>query len=176
MAPYHRVSAFFPNREEAEDAAADLARHGMPSDRLKILSLGSSAPGPASRAATSLRCILVNGGIGIAAGAAVGLLSDLVLIIEDGAFFVASPVVAPIMLVMGGASLGAVIGAAVGTSRQGIGNTPNNPKITKSLFADLVRDALSTGVISAGQVVLVVETHSVQELEIASEIIRSVDL
>jgi hypothetical protein len=74
--------------------------------------------------------------------------------------FIASPLIAPLAMLGWGASLGALIGTAAGTA--------TGAKHKEGRFADLIRDA-----ISSGQVVLVAETWTAQETAIATEVIES---
>ncbi|WP_234419011.1 hypothetical protein [Parazoarcus communis] len=74
--------------------------------------------------------------------------------------FIASPLVAPLMLLGWGATIGGLIGAAAG-STAGDGNQ-------KGWLSDLVSDAIANG-----QVVLVAETRTEQETTTARAIVQA---
>ncbi|OIQ87414.1 hypothetical protein GALL_307090 [mine drainage metagenome] len=69
--------------------------------------------------------------------------------------FIASPLLAPLMMMGWGATVGGLIGAATGA---------RNDKDFKALVSDAV---------SSGQVVLVVETRTKEETATASEVIKA---
>jgi outer membrane lipoprotein SlyB len=72
--------------------------------------------------------------------------------------FIASPLLAPLAMLGWGASLGAIVGAVIGSES-------NEKKDGK--FAELVQDAIMNG-----QVVLVVQTRSEHETAIAERVIK----
>jgi hypothetical protein len=74
--------------------------------------------------------------------------------------FIASPLLAPLVMLGWGASLGALVGAAAGASA--------GPEKKEGWLSDLVGDA-----IASGQVVLVAETRTEQETAIAREVIQA---
>ena len=78
--------------------------------------------------------MLTDGAIGTAVGAGVGVIGEAVLAAVNISLFVASPVVATLVMMGWGASIGALIGAGVGA---GTKNTKH--------FSDLVRDAVNQG-------------------------------
>jgi hypothetical protein len=152
----HHVSGFFAQREAAESALSQLVERGVPRDRLYIFDSGSlpPAPGPKAKSKEVRNEVLVDSAIGTAVGVGLGAMGEVALVAANVSLFVASPLLAPLMMMGWGASLGALIGAAAGAG-------------DKKKFSALIHDAISND-----QVVLVVETRTKQETVIASEIIK----
>lgn len=145
----HHVSGFFPHRDKADSTLAILVERGIPVAQLQVFAGDADAPpAPTPQAHSNgvLKDMLVDGAIGTAVGTGVG------------GMITAGLVVAPLMLLGWGASLGGFFGAVVGASA-GAGDNQGR-------FADLIRDA-----IKAGDVVLVAETHSEEQTAIAREVI-----
>lgn len=164
----HHVSGFFAHREDAESASSRLAEQGIPREQLQIFDDAATAPPAPSPLAESngvLKDVLVDGAIGAAVGTGIGVLTEVALLAVNVSLFVASPLIAPLVLLGWGASLGGFVGASAGAS---IGDSPNDAKHKDGSFADLVGDA-----ISKGQVVLVVETRTEAQTVIAQDIIRT---
>jgi hypothetical protein len=152
----HHVSGFFTHREDAENAYSRLVEQGLPRSRLYIFDKDTSLPAPStSTKSKEVRNeVLVDGAIGTAVGTGIGALGEVALIAANVSLFVASPLLAPLMMMGWGASIGGLIGVAAGAS-------------DKEGFADLIRDAVSNG-----QVVLVAKTVTTQESEIARDVIK----
>lgn len=104
--------------------------------------------------------VLVDGAIGTAVGTGIGAIAQLALVAANVSLFIASPLVAPLVMLGWGASLGAFVGAAAGA------NTDVEHK--EGWLSDLVRDAIANG-----QVVLLVQTDTEQETEVAREVIKA---
>lgn len=155
----HHVSGFFAHREEAERALSRLVEQGLPPERLQIYTATSSSPAQEARSDGVLQDVLVDGAIGTAVGTGVGALGSVALAAASVSLFIASPLIAPLVLIGWGASLGGLIGAASGATA-GSGNK-------EGWLADLVGDA-----IAHGQVVLVVETWNEQETARAREVMQ----
>jgi hypothetical protein len=157
----HHVAGFFAHRDEVDNAFSRLVERGLPRERLQIFTSDSALAAPAQHAQSEkvLKDVLVDGAIGTAAGAGIGGLVELALVAANVSLFVASPLVAPLMLLGWGASLGGFIGATAGAA----GDAGNEERH----FADLIRDALGSG-----QVVLVAETRTEQETALAQDIIQ----
>lgn len=158
----HHVSGFFAHRAEAEGALARLVARGVPRTQLQLFDAES---GPAVTELKGennevLTNVLVDGAIGTAVGTGIGALAQLALVAGSVTLFVASPLVAPLVMLGWGASLGAFVGAAAGA------NTGVEHK--EGWLSDLVRDA-----IASGQVVLVAETRTPQETAIAGEVLEA---
>lgn len=156
----HHVSGFFAHREEAEGALSRLLERGLPRTRIQLFAAGSETPGstPDGKSNETLTNVLVDGAIGTAVGSGLGALAQLALVAANVTLFVASPLVAPLVLMGWGASLGAFLGAAVGSNA----TVPQKD----GWLSDLVRDAMISG-----QVVLVIQTNSEEETAIARQIV-----
>jgi hypothetical protein len=158
----HHVSGFFAGHDEAAGALDSLVERGLPRQQLQLFDAES---GPAITKIKDednevLTNVLVDGAIGTAVGTGIGALAQLAIVAANVTLFVASPLVAPLVMLGWGASLGAFVGAAAGA------NTGVEHK--EGWLSDLVRDA-----IAHGQVVLVAQTRNEQETEIAREVIAA---
>jgi hypothetical protein len=156
----HHVSGFFAHRAEAEGALARLVARGLPASRLQLIDAESL---PATTQAKdgsneTLTNVLVDGAIGTVVGTGLGALAQVAVVAANISLFIASPLVAPLVMLGWGASLGAFVGAAAGANTE--------IKTKEGWLSDLVRDA-----IMSGQIVLLAETESEHETAIASEII-----
>ncbi|MDA3934048.1 MAG: hypothetical protein PF630_06960 [Gammaproteobacteria bacterium] len=163
MSPYrHHVSGFFAHRAEAESALSSLVERGVPNERLQIFDNTSVLPvsGAQAKSDEVLTNVLVDGAIGTAVGVGIGALGEVALVAASVSLFIASPLIAPIVMMGWGASIGGLIGAASGVSAAA--------GKKEGRLADLVRDA-----ISSGQVVLVAESRTEQETAIAREVIQA---
>lgn len=156
----HYVSGFFVTREAADSAFARLVEQRLPRERLQIFEPSSVPPPPGSNSDSNevLKEVLIDGAIGTAVGTGVGALGELALVAANVSMFVASPLIAPLVMMGWGASVGGFIGAAAGAA----------DIHKKGPFSMLVLDA-----ISSGQFVLVAATHTEQETAIAREIIQA---
>ena len=156
----HHVSGFFVSLDEAEIAQAELIALGLPTANLFIFKNDDNSPSPAPNANsnTALKGFLVDGAIGSVVGAGLGALGEVAIIAANVTLFVASPLLAPLVMLGWGASLGAIVGAVAGAV--------NSPK-KDGKFADLVNDA-----ILHGQVVLIVRTQSAQETKITTDVMK----
>jgi hypothetical protein len=159
----HHVSGFFAHREEAENTFSKLAERGLPRERMQIFAADTTAqPGPAPQTESNevLKDMVVDGTIGSAVGTGIGALGSVALVVADVSLFIASPLLAPLVMLGWGASLGGLVGAAAGASA--------GPEKKEGWLSDLVGDA-----IASGQVVLVAETRTAQETAIAREVIQA---
>jgi hypothetical protein len=159
----HHVSGFFTQRKEAEKAFSKLVERGLPREHLQIFGTEPVPTTSASQQARSegvLKDVLVDGAIGTAVGAGLGALVEVALVATSVSLFVASPLIAPLMLLGWGASVGGLIGVSEGAVTHGAKK--------KGWLSDLVRDA-----ISSGQFVLVAETRTEQETVTAREVIKA---
>lgn len=153
----HHVSGFFADGEQANSAFSALLERGLPRERLNLFEAPTPMVYPVEpRSDVVLKDVLVDGAIGSAVGTGIGVLAEVALVAANVTLFVASPLVAPLVLLGWGASLGGFIGAAVGAGER------------KEPFSALVSDA-----VSSGQTVLVAETTNAQETEIARQVIQS---
>jgi len=162
----HYVSGFFAQRADAERALSRLVEKGLPQERLHVFDSNSAppAPEPKTDSNATLKGVLVDGAIGTAVGTGMGALAELALVAANVTLFVASPLIAPLAMLGWGASLGAIIGTAVGMKPGAAAEAAQK----HGPFSDLVRDA-----ITSGQAVLVAETHSEQETASASEVVKA---
>jgi hypothetical protein len=159
----HHVSGFFAHHEEAESVMSKLVERGLPHERLQIYaadSTASSAPAPQTESNEVLKDMVVDGAIGTAVGTGIGALGSVALAVANVSLFIASPLLAPLVMLGWGASLGGLVGAAAGASA--------GPEKKEGWLSDLVGDA-----IASGQVVLVAETRTAQETAIAREVIQA---
>jgi hypothetical protein len=159
----HHVSGFFAHREEAESTFSRLVERGLPRERLQIFAADSTTqPGPAPQTESNevLKDMAVDGTIGAAVGTGIGALGSVALAVANVSLFIASPLLAPLVMLGWGASLGGLVGAAAGASAA--------PEKKEGWLSDLIGDA-----IASGQVVLVAETRTEQETAIAREVIQA---
>jgi hypothetical protein len=157
----HHVSGFFARHQEAEDAVSRLVERGIPRDQLTIFEADAnllSAP-PPTASDTVLKDVLVNSAIGTAVGTGAGALAEVALAVASVSLFIASPLVAPLVMMGWGASLGMFIGAGIGAFHDG--------KKKEGPLSDLIGDA-----ITQNQVVLVATTRSEKETATAQDVIR----
>ena len=163
MNPYrHHVSGFFAHYKDAESVHRTLLARGIPASRLQLLDAGPPPTSALPRTDSNrvLDDILTNGAIGAAVGTGVGALAELALVAANVSLFVASPLIAPLVLLDWGASLGGFIGATAGAG--GDDGTRNGK------FSALLHDA-----IASGQPVLVAATRSEEETAFALKIIMA---
>lgn len=158
----HHVSGFFAHRDAAESTLSALVEQGLPRERMQIYATDSTSSSPAQEVKSDgvLKDVLVDSAIGAVAGTGIGALGSVALAATSVTLFVASPVVAPLMLLGWGASIGGFIGAAAGATA-GPGNK-------SGWLSDLVGDAIANG-----HVVLVAETRTEQETATAREVIQA---
>lgn len=158
----HHVSGFFVRYQDAASALSSLIEMGLPRERLHLLKPDSALPATAKQADSDgvLQHVLVDGAIGTAVGTGIGVIAELALVAANVSLFIASPLIAPLAMLGWGASLGGLVGAAIGAE--------SNAEIKDGKFSSLVRDA-----ITSGQAVLVVQTHTADETAIARLVIQA---
>lgn len=138
----------------------------MPRDQLNIYASDAPASGavPTVDSNAVLKDVVVQGAIGTAVGTGIGALAQVALVATSVSLFIASPLLAPLVMMGWGASIGAVVGAAMGaTSSDG---TAAEKK--EGWLSNLVADA-----IASGQFVLVAETRTKQETATAQAVIKA---
>ncbi|WP_409525735.1 hypothetical protein [Nitrincola sp. MINF-07-Sa-05] len=156
----HYVSGFFAYHDDAERTLSILIDQGLPRERMSIYTDAMSPPSAKeAKSDNVLKNIMVDGAVGTAVGTGIGALGSVALAATSVTLFVASPVVAPLMLLGWGASIGGLIGAAAGAT-EGVDKK-------EGWLSDLVSDA-----ISQGHVVLVVETLNEQEAATARRVMQ----
>lgn len=161
----HHVSGFFAHRDDAESAVSRLVDKGLPQGQMQIYSADSTATslGQEENSDAVLQDMLVDGAIGTAVGTGIGALGTVALAASSVTLFIANPLVAPLMMIGWGASIGGLIGVTAGAT----GDTTPASEKKDGWLSDLVRDA-----IASGQVVLVAETLNEQETAIARNVIK----
>jgi hypothetical protein len=153
----HHVSGFFSIRKDADRVLARLVETGMPRERIHIFERGTPPEAkPPESSNEVLKDVLVDGAIGTAIGTGLGALAQLALVAGNISLFVASPLVAPLVMLGWGASLGGLLGALTGAEEK------HGP------FSELVTDA-----IASGQSVLVAETLTEKETASARKVIEA---
>ena len=161
----HHLTGFFSNRDAAEGAFSTLVERGLPRERLQIFETHSatSAPAPKEDSNAVLKDVVVDGAIGTAVGAGIGALVQVALVAANVSLFIASPLLAPLVMLGWGASIGGLLGATAGSI------TSAAPEMGKKegWLSALVRDA-----IGSGQIVLVVDARTEQETATAREVIQ----
>jgi hypothetical protein len=156
----HIVSAIYPSHAEAEEIRQRLIERGFAAGEVEILREAPHPPlgdGEGEHASDEvLTNMMVDGGIGTAVGTGVGAVGTAILWAANVTLFVASPVIAPLVMLGWFASVGGLLGAAAGA---GAGHKSGK-------FSELVRDA-----IKSGNTVLIAHTHDEAERTLAKEII-----
>lgn len=162
---HHHVSGIFQRHAEAEYALLQLEERGLALNRMQIYEDNISADQATTQGQSNevLKNMVVKGSVGTVIGAGLGGLAQIALVATNVTLFIASPLVAPLAMLGWGATVGATVGAAVGA----IESNESHPKEKEGWFSDFVSDA-----IASGQVVLVVETHTKKETEIAGEVMK----
>lgn len=152
----HRILGIYPSRSAADAVLAALVAQGLPQETLEILEPGvaGAARLPQADSDDVLEEIVREGAIGTAVGTAAGALGMAALTAAGISVFIASPLIAPLAMLGWGASVGGLIGAAVGAQTH------------KGGVSDLVKDALN-----AGHVVLLAYTSTDQQTSIAQAVI-----
>ena len=165
----HHISGFYAVRADAETAQAELIAQGLSRDRVQLFDADRPAAGLAPREDSNavLKDVLVDGSIGTAVGAGLGGLTHVALVAANVSLFVASPVLAPLVMLGWGASIGGLLGAAAGAVMPDTGDA-NDVPAKEGWLSALVGDA-----IASGQVVLVVEACTPQERAIAKVVIEA---
>lgn len=153
----HYLSGFFTHRDQAEMAYTELVALGIPRNRIQIFDAQSASPTHISSEGSNqvLKEVLVDGAVGTAVGLTIGGLAEVALVAANVTLFVASPLIAPLVMMGWGAGIGGLLGASAGAAAK-----------AKPL-SELVNDA-----IRAGQIPLVVETHSANETASAQAVFK----
>lgn len=156
---FHKVSAIYPSREEAEVVRQSLLASGVAAGDIAIL---HEAPAPSRAEPVGeegsdevLKEVVVDSVIGTAVGTGVGALGTAMMVAANVTLFVASPVIAPLAMLGWFASVGGILGAAAGANSRKDGK-----------FSELVSDA-----IQSGNTVLIATTHNETQQEQVKKII-----
>ena len=92
----------------------------------------------------------------------------MALVAANVSLFIASPLIAPLVMMGWGASLGGLIGAAAGAMKKEGGDAAPITEEKQGWLSSLIGDA-----IASGQFVLVAQTNTEQETAIAQEVIEA---
>jgi hypothetical protein len=154
---HHYLSGFFAHRDEAERVVSELLAAGLPLIRVHLFNKDILLPNHVAAESSDavLKDILVDGAIGTAVGTGVGALLTIGAVAANVTLFIASPIIGPLVMLGWGASIGGLIGATVGAAEK-----------AKPL-SDLIHDA-----INSGSLVVIAETVSVEETQIAANIFK----
>jgi hypothetical protein len=115
----HRLVGLYATRESAEEARVALLACGVAPQHMRLLGPGAGAVGPDADADSDdvLQDLLRDGAIGTAAGTVAAAGATIALAAANITLFIASPVLGTLAMLGWGASLGGLIGAAVGADR-----------------------------------------------------------
>lgn len=153
------ISTLYPNPASAVRVQTNLIVNGFKASAIVITPhpLQNEVIKSTSRRRSReiLREIMRAGAIGTALGIGVGAIGTVVLMTTSVAAFIASPLLAPSALMFNLATVGFLLGAAVGAANKG-----------KS-YSALVSNALAEG-----QVLLAIKTQGVYENSLANKIIQ----
>ena len=120
----HCVAGFFSHRAPALDTKARFHVLGFSADQLQLFNHdgGAHVPHaerrPEAGSNAALKDMLVDGAIGSAVGMGLGALTEVALVAANVSLFVASPLLAPLVLLGWGAMVG--IGCTIGNTLSGI--------------------------------------------------------
>jgi hypothetical protein len=154
----HRVVGLYPSRALGESARDEMLAHGLQPKQVRLIAPGSDAVGSDADPDSDdvLKGILRDGAIGTAVGTAAGAGVSIALAAANLTLFIASPVLGALYLLGWGASLGGLVGAAVGSER------------SKGDVSSLIVDALASG-----QFVLVVHAQTEVQTSQAHKVIAA---
>lgn len=152
----HRVVGVYDTYAEAQSAHAQLLAHGLSADQLKTLRPGLAGAEGQADSDDVLKELARDGAIGTAVGTLAGAAGTVAIAAANLSLFIASPVLATLVMLGWGASLGGVVGAVVGAQTR------------TGDVSDLVKDALASG-----HVVLVAHAQSEAQTARTREIIGS---
>lgn len=140
---HHHVSGFFATRAEALEARSALVTLGLPRDQLRIYESDAPVPGQAPKGDSNavLKDVLVDGAIGTAVGTGLGALAEVALVAANVSVFIASPLLAPMVMMGWGASIGALIGTAVGATASDKAIAPGSEEWLSALSKRLAEAA-----------------------------------
>lgn len=155
----HILSGVYTSRAEAVLVCERLVARGLPQAQTNVVDNVKTAGNTRMVADDlALKDLLVNGAIGATVGTGIGALAEMALVAANVSFFVASPVIAPLVMMGWGAALGGVVGALVGANK--------SETSTDGKFSGQVLDA-----IRSGHVVLIAHTRSVEETALVRDVI-----
>lgn len=144
----HRTVGLYSTRASAESARDEILANGLAPHQVRLLGPGSAGAGEdaASDSDDVLKDLLRDGAVGAAVGTAAGAGATIALAAASITLFIANPVLGALYLLGWGASLGGLVGVAVGSER------------SKGDVPGLIKDALA-----GGQFVLVVRATNEEQ-------------
>lgn len=151
------VTGIYPSIDDAHQVAQQLIDRGVSQDHIQVVS--TQAGNHVSQVENNgevLKNVILDSAVGTTIGAGVGALGEIALVAANVSLFVASPLIAPLVMIGWGAVVGGFIGAA-----NGISNHDRD-------FSDLLADA-----IAQGHVVLLVDAGTEDEVEVARAVIAA---
>lgn len=166
MEIHHHACGFFATVQDAHATRAALIERGIPRDQLHIYQPDTPATGeaPAGGGSAVLKDALFQGAIGTAVGTGIGALAQVGLVATGVSLFIASPLLAPLVMMGWGASIGALVGTAMGATSRGGASAQRQV----GWLSDLVTDAVDNG-----QFVLVADTRTQQQIDAAQAVMKA---
>jgi hypothetical protein len=161
----HLLSGIFQQHDDAVLVRLKLKENGLPLERMQIIEKDFSVPMRTTQGQSNevLKNMVVQGSAGTLIGLGLGAFAEIALVATDVTPFVASSLIAPLVMLGWGASIGATVGAIIGATKQ-----DDDHSIDKEGgFSGLISDA-----IASNQVELVVETSNKKETAIAAEVMK----
>lgn len=152
----HRVLGLYRTRAAAEAVVAQLARYGIPQDKVVLHEPGHpTATLPAAAGSDDvLENVLKDGAVGTVVGSIAGAIGSAAMAAANVSLLVASPLLAPLVMVGWGAGIGGLVGAAIGAEGE----------------ADDVPDQVRAG-LASGHIVLVAHTDGEAQTARAHQVI-----
>jgi hypothetical protein len=152
----HRTLGLYSSRAAADSAFGTLSRLGIAPGQGRIIEPGQGESHQEAKADSDdvLKELLRDGTIGAIIGTVVGAVGMIAMWIANISLFIASPVIAAATMLGWGASVGGLVGAAVGAQR------------VRGDVSDQVKNGLARG-----QVVLMAHTDTEEQTAHAQKII-----
>jgi hypothetical protein len=152
----HRVLGLYRTRAAADAVVAQLARYGIPQDKVDLHEPGHPTATSAAAAGSDdvLENVLKDGAVGTVAGSIAGAIGSAAMATANVSLLVASPLLAPLVMVGWGAGIGGLVGAAIGAEGE----------------ADDVPDQVRAG-LDSGHTVLVAHTDGDAQTARAHQVI-----
>ena len=149
------VSGIYASRFEAESVRSHLLEVGLPCEQIEVVERvrADDHSSALSDSDGVLKEVLIDGAVGTVVGTGLGAIGEAVLAAANITLFTTSPFVAPLAMLGWGASVGGLIGAAIGAG--GVKK--------KGRLSDILLYA-----IRSGHVTLIAHTRSEQETRLAS--------
>lgn len=130
----HRIYGLYPSHLEAEQVYSQLVQQGFKPEQLELVDKAASDKEIPPDSDEVRNEVVIDGAIGTVAGAGAGALGEAAIAAANASLFVASPVLGTLTMIGWGATVGGLVGAAVGAGTED----------TKR-FSDIVQDAVKSG-------------------------------